>query len=424
MRLPLPISVFAALCAALVVTACSDDIPTAAGDESFPAQGRASTFEVLLSADSLTTRVGSFSDFTGPGDAGYLIVADSFGGDLDAHALVRFTDAPESVQFSSGGNTFIDSAFAYTPGNLVARVDTSASATVGTVLQLWSLGQEWNPASTTWERATDSTLWDEPGGTRAELLSEAAATPAAGDSVLLPLDSAQVARIAAAGFPGLLLTARGAPGRVRFTIAGLATAVRPASRADTTIAQTLMQGPRTFIFTPEPPRPDGFWEAGGIRSARTLFRLRIPETVSACGEAPSAECGTVALEDVTVNSASLLLTPVPVPGGFAPLGTTTLSLRSVFEPDLGGAAPLGPLVTDQRFVGSATVFAQGRLTAGDTVVAIPIGQYLQTVARADSSAVTLALLGEPEAASFGVAFFQPAARLRIVYTLPSSSPLL
>lgn len=423
MRLRRPHFLFAALCAATVVTACSDDIPTASGEDAFPPQGRASTFDVLLSADSLTVEVGRFSDYTGPGDAAYLIVADDFGGVLDAHALVRFTDAPQSVQFSSGGTTFIDTAFVYAPGNLIARVDTSASAAAGTVLQLWAVGQEWSPANTTWERATDSTLWQEPGGTRAELLSEASATPSAGDSVLLPLDSAQVARIADPDFPGLLLTARGAPGRVRLTLAGLATALRPASRTDTTIAQTLMQGPRTFIFTPEPPRSVGAWEAGGIRSARTLFRLRIPDRISACGDPPPTSCGTVALEDVTVNSASLLFTPVPVPGGFGPLGTTTLSLRSVFEPGLGRAAPLGPLVTDQRFVGAATVFAQGRLAPGDTVVAIPIGQYLQSVARADSTAVTLALLGEPEAASFGVAWFQPAARLRIVYTLPSRTPL-
>ncbi len=423
MRLRTSQSSFAALCVALLFAGCSNDIPTAAGEDAFPPERRASTFEVLLSSDSLSTEIGRFSDYTGPGDAGYLIVAADFGGELYAHALLRFTDAPESVQFSSGGTTFIDTAFVYAPGNLVARVDTSASVTAGAVLQLWALGQEWDPASTTWERATDSTLWDEAGGTRAELLSEAAATPSAGDSVLLPLDSAQVARIAAADFPGLLLTARGVPGRVRLTVLGLATALRPASRSDTTIAQTLMAGPRTFIFTPEPPRAVSAWEAGGIRSARTIFRLRIPERVPACGEPLAAQCGTVALEDVTVNSASLLFTPVPVPGGFAPLGTTTLSLRSVFEPGLGRAAPLGPLVTDQQPGAGGVVFAQGRFTAGDTVVAIPIGQYLQSVARADSSAVTLALLGEPEAASFGVVWFEPAARLRIVYTLPSSTPL-
>ena len=68
-------------------------------------------------------------------------------------------------------------------------------------------------------------------------------------------------------------------------------------------------------------------------------------------------------------------------------------------------------------------FSPIRVAPQDTLVAIPITQLLATRVRSDSTGVSLALLSEPEPATFGVTWFDSEPRLRIVYTLPARSVL-
>lgn len=387
------------------LAACADQIPTVVGDDAFPAGGRLGTREAIIPAAGLVSEIGRFDGFTDAEDAPFLLVANRFDGVLQAHTLLRFTDAP------------IDSAAAYDAGTLVAQIDTAASALAGTTLQLWTLDQEWDSDAVTWERATVSDLWRQPGGTRARLVSEIAA-PATGDSLRLPVDAAEVRRVASAGHMGLLVTAGGVPGRVqlvgRFS---LRTAYRTAARPDSVIARTLTGGPQRFIYTPAPPQPTTAWPVGGIRSARTLFRLSLPERV------PMPGGGDVALRDVTVNSAFLLLRPVAVPNGFRRLAPAPVGLRTVFETSLGRNSPLGEPAQDGFGTSAGAVFRPALAAPGDTLVSIPVTQLVTRQLRSDSAGVSLALLAEPEPAGFGVVWFESAPRLRIVYTLPAR-PLL
>lgn len=395
----------------LPLVACTDEIPTVIGDDAFPVEARSGTFEVVFPADALVTSLGTFSGYTGAGDAPFSLVANAFEGVLRAHTLLRFDDAPEP-----------DSVAAFDPGTLLAPVDTAASVTAGVTLQLWALDQPWSTPAVSWERATDTTLWREPGGTRGALLAEAPAAPSRGDSVSFALDSADVRRIADPAFPGLLITATGTPGRVRLGPAVLRTAVRTTARPDTTVDRVFASGRQRFIFTPEPPEAEGVFAAGGVASARSLFRLRLPDTLQACD---ADGCGRVPLRDVTINSAALLLQPAPVPNGFGPLGPTGLLLRVVAEPDLGRFAPLGRVAQDSRFAANgAAVVERVRYAPGDSVVAFPVGQLVRTLADGDSASVALALLGEPagggfEVSNFGVTWFAPAPRLRLIYTVPA-----
>ncbi|MDQ3557313.1 MAG: hypothetical protein M3409_11145 [Gemmatimonadota bacterium] len=390
--------------AAASLAACADQIPTVVGDDAFPAGGRLGTFQTIVPAAGLVSEIGRFDGYTDARDAPFLLVANQFDGSLEANTLVRFTDAP------------LDSAVLYDAGTLIARIDTAASALVGTTLQLWTLDQGWDPETVTWERATESEFWRQPGGTRARLVSEIAA-PAEGDSLLLPVDSAEVRRVASEEHPGLLVTATGAAGRVqlvgRFS---LRTTYRTAASPDSAIARTLSGGPQRFVFTPAPPQPATAWPAGGIRSARTLFRLTLPQRVAAPG-------GEVALRDVTINSAFLLLRPLPVPNGFRPLAPVPLGLRTVFETELGRRSLLGDPVQDGLGTAAGAIFPPAFFMPGDSLVAIPVTQLVTRRIRSDSTGVSLALLAEPEPAGFGVAWFEPAPRLRIVYTLPAR-PLL
>ncbi len=408
----------------LFVTACRDELPTAPGEDLFPRGTRAATHVLELPVGAFLQEIGRFTGYTSPRDAGYLLVADRFDEGLIAHSLARFTGFPTSVTYSVGGVSQTDSVFVYGAGQLVAPVDTAASAAAGEVqFQLWSLAEPWDPASVSWQRATDTTgvqiPWSVPGGTRGQLLSQVTWPPGDDlprDTLSFALDSLTVEAMAAADFPGVVVTVNGSPARFQLRRMTLRTTVHPASRPDTTLAQTIAEGPQTFIFTPEPPQTADSWYVGGVRSARVLFRVDLGRRFpcpAATGVAPCATAGdSLRLFDVALNQASLLLQPLPVTGGFRPLRPADLVLRRVGEPELGRQAPLGDPISQ------VTVPPDRFAAATDSTVAIPLIGYLLRLPASDTTALSVALLAEPEGGAFGVARFAPQPRLRLVYTLP------
>ena len=397
------------LCASVLVGACENRTPTAIDDDLFPGGNRPLTLEIPSAAESLTV-LGRFQGYTGPADADFLLVANRFGGVLDAFGVSRFIDFPGFVNVTVGGANQVDSTFAYLGGEVVVPVDTSASRIVDgpVTLQLRELVR--TGADTVGSRLLSS-------------LRVTSGDLAARDSVAFSLDSLAVRRLARDDSPGVVLTATGAPARITLGPLTLRTSVRPSLRADTTVAVTVTDAPsaRTFVFSPAAPLPSSGLAAGGIASARTLFRLALPERV------PGPGGTTIALDSVTINEAALLLDPQPVPAGFQPLDTVPLLIRRVLEPELGARAPLGDVVQDPVGFGPSggalfqpVLYVPG---ASGTVV-VPVTQHLRAVAARDSTArareglsTTLALLGEPEVATFGPAFFS-MPRLRLVYTVP------
>lgn len=410
------------------VAGCQDELPTATGTDLFPPGVEPTTVELTVAADQFLEEAGRFTDYTDFRDAGFLLVANDFGGILEAHTLARFTGLPATVTYEQADTSATDSAFVFGSGRVVAPVDTLATSEGPVTLQLWSLAQSWDAGSVSWELAVDTAgtqiPWAEPGGTRGRLLAEVTRVPGDSitrDSVVWTVDSLAVAAMADSAFAGLLVTAAGAPARVQLGRLELRVTQIPEAQPDTVIEQTIASGPQEFIFTPrEPVAPDtGSWQIGGLRGARVFLRLDLPDSVPTCppGVDPAGiDCRMVSLDQVQVNEAALLLDPQPVGDAFRPLEPIGLVLRTIGEPELGRQAPLGAPI-------AGTEVSPRRFGAGsDSTVVLPLTDYIRGLSSDDSTTtVTAALLTQPGAASFGVTRFEAMPRLRILYTLPLTS---
>ena len=422
--------------------ACGDDSPTLSGDPFFPGGAPPTTREVIIPAGAAFRPLGVFTGYTGPNDAPFAIVANRFGGELSANVLYRTARAfPRELRYTQDNVNRTDTIFRAVSGSLVLRVDSAASSQGPVTLQLYSLAQDWDAGSASWEFAVDTTgvrtRWRTPGGTRGALLGQATYTAqAAGDSVVLALDSAGISMLRdTLGF-GFVLSA--AETGVRLQINEdrpplLRAGLRPAAPVRDTVITTeipLGDQPNTFVFTPEPPQPAGALTAGGIRSARSLFSLEFPDTVDAC-PAGGGACGRVALRDVSLNRVSLLLRRRDVGPAFAPLDSTILSVFSITEPELGRRAPLGVPVLDAsiRVVAPVRNLLTPQRAAlfapGDTTVELDFTEFATASVNGDTVPTNFALLGGPSVGipsirrfeTFGLAAFAPEPRLRIVYTL-------
>jgi hypothetical protein len=119
----------------------------------------------------------------------------------------------------------------------------------------------------------------------------------------------------------------------------------------------------------------------------------------------------------------LMLTPLPVGGGFGEVSPVTVRVRLVGSPEMGRNAPLGPVPLATPGLASQIQTRRNlfRATPADTAVAIRVTEeVVRRVAQAGSDPVVLrlALLAEPEGGYFGYTRFASEPRLRIVYTLP------
>ncbi len=407
--------------ASALAAGCGERLPTGAGDDLFPPGGRAVTVELEFAATSFEI-LGRFTGYTGPQDAAFLLVANRFDGALDAATLARFRGFPGFVNVTVGGTAQVDSVFTYLGGQVIVPIDTTATEFNGPVtLELLALAQSPGP-----DEVFGRTGVNTAGARLLSSVRIAPGDPAAWDTVIFNVDSLAVRQFAREDFPGLLVRATESPSRLQLGRLSLVTSVRPSQRADTTIAQTVTGGPQTFIVNSEPPFPENALVAGGVRSARTLFRVTLPERVPMGPGDPR----TVRIDSVTINEAALLLEPLPVGGGWRPLGPVPLHLLRVAEPELGARAPLGDIVQDPvAFDQSGPLYASILYTPGNAEpVVVRVTQHIRSVAARDTTArareglaTTLALLGQPEAGTFGRAHFRSPPRLRLVYTVPVPS---
>lgn len=410
------------LAAMTLAAACSDETPTLSGDDQFPPGSISVTREVIIPAGQFFRTLGSFSGYTDAADAPYLVVANQYAGELNAHGLARFRGFPRTVTYTRNGVSKSDAAFSYVDSRLVLGVDSLATTGRPLTVQVWEAAQGWDRSSATWTYAVDTTgvrtPWTEPGGTRGALLAQGTYPVAGGDSLVITLPAAAVARLADSLSNGVILTVAETGARLELSDVLLRAAVKPDSAIpDTTIIFTTSStGDRVTVYTPEQPdAPAGIIAVGGIRSARTLLELDLEQTVPGC--AVGQTCPDVALTTVQLNQVAILLRPTGVPRGFTALNDVPIALRLVDEPELGRVAPVGQTVLD-----SDATFA-----AADSVVVLPVTGLARTLAANDSLPRTFALVSEISGVdsppTFGVAFFDPDARLRIVYTLPARRPL-
>jgi len=361
-----------ALLALLPAAACKDRTPTLTGDPFFPGGSRPATLEAIIPASQFLQALGNFTGYEQPRTFTAQIVANQYNGALNAHPLQRYA-IPRSVDYSLNGTATSDSLYTIQSARLVVVVDTLGSHVASTTLELYPITQAFDWLSATWTLAVDSgsvhTPWTQPGGTKGPILSSVTWTPhAAGDTVLMPVDTARLRTMRADSVPVLLATQQ-ANTRLQLGSTVLRLTVKPSNAGkDTTITVDITPVDNTFIFNPQPPAAGGTFQAGGILADRTLFKVDLDQPLPGCAPADQP-CPTVTLRDVELNRVSLLLRPLPVPLGFDPLRSLPLELYLVNEPELGRRAPLVPSsVTGGPALDSLRVFQ----APGDTVVELPI----------------------------------------------------
>jgi hypothetical protein len=412
----------AGILALLALAGCANDVPTATGTELFPAGTDMTTIDLVVPTSQFLSGDTVYDGFSSVRNASYLLAANQFDGALDAHSLVRFGAFPDSVRYGVGSAAVSDSVFTYGTGRVTAVIDTTASVPSSPiVLRLYALEQPWDSSSVTWQNASESggapVAWRTPGGTLGRLLAET--TWVKGDTVALDtvswqVDSLAMKEIATPGFAGLAITAAQGGARVQLTLPDLLANVHPSSKPDTTLQVVPSAVAQAIVFNPPVPQPAGIFRVGGVTGARTIVRLNLDYQVPSCAD-PTTGCPMVALKDVTLNRAELLLDAVTVQSGFEPTVPNFLQIRPVLEPELGRHGSLGDLLTQDSI--PASLFQ----APADQTARVNLTSVFQLYS--DSSAVSLALLSVSRTPSFGTLWFTGTPRLRLVYSLPQTPKL-
>jgi hypothetical protein len=415
---------------AWAIAACGEEGPIGVGGGLLP-PGVITIDTVLEPADYLVFDT-TFTGYTRPYGALWVVVARDFGGVLDASALVRFDPAPGGVTYlDADGVSRFDSLPTYLGGTIVFSVDTARSEFAEPVtLHLYEVAEAWDPRSATWTLRVDtpgvSLPWLQEGGTAGPLI-DSGVLELDSDSVVFSVDSAVIARwrdTTDAGRGALLVSET--PGvRLRSTGIGTRTPFLfrldavPSARPDTVVTAVATAVATTFVYAPEPPEENEL-RIGGVPASRGVLRFREDLRESLLGlpcTGPAPDC--LRLRDATVNSARLVLQPIAVPPHFVPEDSLRFRARvlavSEFSPP--ERAPLGDTLRVTRPV-PPTAF----VNASPEVVEFDITRFMAAIlAPLDDDARTpsydLALLAAPEISTFGYARFAAAPRLRLILTV-------
>lgn len=417
----------------LLAAACTDEAPTDVGDALLPA-GEVRTFEVVLDPAAFATFDTTFSGYTDLEDASWLTVANQFGGVVDAHALIRFAQPPATVSVRGTSGSVTDSFPRYFEGRLVLRVDTLRSQEPPVRLHAFRTGEAWDQ-SATWTLRVDTgnveLPWTTPGGTPGASIDSA--TWAAGDSVVLHVDSATLAawRDTANAARGALIVAETPDSRIRINGAVLRVSAHSSIQQDTVLNFDVSPIITRFIFNPPPPPPGSQLRVGGVPSWRTMIGIRddLGDLTFAC---PGVAGCQVRLSEAHIARAELLLQPVSAPAGFIPEDTTFLQVRTLLT------SPSVPLqrspVGGDICGGGARCLLSGEAPPqlfaqppGSKPVAYDVTNYIvalvdEDVADTNRPPLALTVLIPNEPVTFGFATFAPGPRLRLVLTANVERP--
>lgn len=410
---------------------CTEETPTDIGGPLLPGTD-VRTFEVILEPDQYLENDTAFSGYTRAIEAPFLLVAQNFEGVVNANTLVRFGRPPASLQArDSAGTVRTDTLPSYPTGVLVLFIDTARSRGAAT-LGVYRTDENWDAVTATWTVRSDTggvrELWQTPGGTRGALLGTADWQPGL-DSLRLPLDSAQIAAIT-----GVDEVSRGAlitldqttdPNGSRLSLPVVNATLRLSGHStiqpDTVFDVNVELTNATFIFTPDPPTIGGATRVSGVPAWRTFVSLRedLADFTVPCPSQP-APC-RLALRDLHLNVAQLLLRPTASPAGFSPEDSIIVSVRAAIE---GTNVPLSRFPVAGELLQLRRPLAPSRFTGTDTgpdavvTVTALVGALLADTATtaATRSPRRMVLLTSPESATFGFASFLAGPRLRLVLT--------
>lgn len=426
----------AAFLAAGVLAACSEVTPTSVDDDLIPDEPV--TVEIRLPWDQFASNLEVVGGYGSAQELGSGVVAHAYAAVLEARTLVGFAQVPTVTSVpDSTGTTRVDSTLTRIGGRVVARFDTLASVLDGPVtLALGATTQEWHARTSSWEFAVDSVLdqqpWTEPGGGPVTPLSTGVWDPAAGDSAVFELDSAQVATwadtVALARSARIDVVTTGA--RLKLLDAVLRVDVHPSVHPDTVVQVTATRNRLTFIYAPSPGPPADGLRIGGVPAWRSVLDLSVPAQLTGPAELCAAVGCPLPLTSDRLNYAALVLTSRRTEAAFQPTDTVGLDLRPVLDRAALPKAPLGSSLIGGvgRRVGSE-LFGDGE----GAPIEVPVTSFVRAILRSEegeeiSAPRTLAILSPFEPISITYAsFYGPgsglAPQLKLIVTAGRSIQL-
>ena len=408
------------LCAVLFAGACTQDSPTEAGSGLLPPDA-IRTFEFVLGPERYLQWDTAFGLYSATADADYTLIANDYEGVLNSRVLLRYPIPRTITVLDTLGVLRTDSMPIYFAGDVRVLVDTLGSTEPPATLELYRPTEDWDRLTATWQFRVDSAgaqlPWAQPGGSPGTLIGSTTWT--AGDTVLVPVDSATIAVWAdtATAVRGAILGTSTPGTRIRSVLPTLRLRARSTINPDTVVEMTLAPG-RTFIYEPQQPDSVGTPRVGGTPAWRTVMRLRerLDTITVACPGVPNC---TLRLGDVSINYGALLLQPVPSPAGFAPELPLNLTLHAVLP------SPLLPLtrspVTGALGGIEAAIPVSSFLAPGAPVVELAATEFtrlLFTPGEDDEFVPEyIALLPAGSTRTFGFGTFAEMPSLRIIVTI-------
>jgi hypothetical protein len=300
------------------VAACGDEDPVSVGSdllgEGFRTYAVVLDSEAFLQSDTTYDRMGSLNN------AFFWIVANDFGGELDARTLVRVALPDDAVYEDSAGTVIRDSIASIQGATIRVVVDSLSDPVDPFTLEVLAMAESWDHGTVSWDLRYDTAgvaePWTQPGGTTAgEVLGSGTWDPESGDTVVIAIDSADatVWQDSAGAHHGAMVRVATPDTRVRIQSLSFAFDVVPAdapeqeARSGGVLATVSVANPDTTAVTADELRVGGLPVWRSILEFRPMDDLTIP-----CGDG-LPDC-TVPLSRATVNLATLILEPLPVAG--------------------------------------------------------------------------------------------------------------
>lgn len=417
---------------AVAVVACEQAVPTAVDETPLPEAPL--TVEIEIPWSDFGSDLQVVGGFSSPAFLPAPVVARAYEGVLEARTLMRWDTFPPTVRVMTDGGVVTDDSLHFVAGFVTLGFDTLTSVVPSpATLEIGTLEEEWNFRTATWTLAVDTVAdqraWSEAGAGPAPLVATRVWDPAASDSVIFSLDSAEINEWVDPSDQG-----RGA--RVLTTTDGtllvlnralLRVSIRP-SMADTIVEDTIDLLESTFVYDPPPAAATGV-RVGGAPAWRSLMAVGVPPLTG-----PPELCAAVGCpftpDAGQVSYAALVLTSQATEAGFQPVDSVRLDVRPVLNPATLPKSPLGASQTGE--VGRA-VAPEAFGAAPGSRVEVPITGFMRTLlAGPDGSGnpppSMLALLSAFEPSSLAFATFDGPSdaappRLRMVLTVGEAQEL-
>ena len=404
------------------MTGCGDEAPTEVGSDLLGEGLR--TVEVVLEATDFLQGDTTYDAIGNLNQAGYGIAAHSFQDDLEANFLFKIA-RPYLVSYTdTAGGTNIDSLAAIRGGTVTVVLDTLAKPVGPIDLAVVQVLEDWDPFSVSWTLRSDTggvaVPWTTVGGTTGDTLGRA--TWESGDTILIPIDSAtaSVWHDTIAAVRGGALKLLTPDRRIRIQSIDFSFNVVPTGM-DTILPAGEVNRVGT-LASPDTTDPGAGLRVGGLPVWRSMLHfLPLADLQVPCESQPTT-C-TIALSEVRVNTANLLLQTQPVAGRRIER-SMRLEARAVLE---GPDVPLTRLPLSRTFGRMTDTLSASAFSDTLSVAArVPVTDYVQRnvdPGEGEETLLWLALTAESEKGLFGYGQFGGVAsavppKLQLVVTIP------